>query len=52
MMIPFESIIIPNYMLISQWGLKDTIAGLTLPFLAIVLVIAAGRRLASPRGGQ
>lgn len=34
MMIPFESIIIPNYLLISQWGLKDTIAGLTLPFLA------------------
>lgn len=34
MMIPYESIIIPNYLLISQWGLKDTIAGLTLPFLA------------------
>ena len=34
MMIPFESIIIPNYLLISSLGLKDTIAGLTLPFLA------------------
>ncbi|PRY52890.1 carbohydrate ABC transporter membrane protein 2 (CUT1 family) [Knoellia remsis] len=34
MMIPYESIIIPNYLLISQWGLKDTIAGLVLPFLA------------------
>jgi sn-glycerol 3-phosphate transport system permease protein len=34
MMIPYESIIIPNYLLISSWGLKDTIAGLALPFLA------------------
>jgi sn-glycerol 3-phosphate transport system permease protein len=34
MMIPYESIIIPNYLLISSLGLKDTIAGLTLPFLA------------------
>jgi sn-glycerol 3-phosphate transport system permease protein len=34
MMIPFEAIIIPNYLLISNLGLKDTIAGLTLPFLA------------------
>jgi sn-glycerol 3-phosphate transport system permease protein len=34
MMIPFESIIIPNYLLISTLGLKDTIAGLALPFLA------------------
>jgi sn-glycerol 3-phosphate transport system permease protein len=34
MMIPFESIIIPNYLLISSLGLKDTVAGLTLPFLA------------------
>jgi sn-glycerol 3-phosphate transport system permease protein len=33
MMIPFESIIIPNYLLISTLGLKDTIAGLALPFL-------------------
>ena len=34
MMIPFESIIIPNYLLISDLGLKDTVAGLALPFLA------------------
>ena len=34
MMIPFESIIIPNYLLISGLGLKDTVAGLALPFLA------------------
>ena len=34
MMIPFESIIIPNYLLISELGLKDTVAGLALPFLA------------------
>ncbi len=34
MMIPYESIIIPNYLLISELGLKDTIAGLALPFLA------------------
>lgn len=34
MMIPYESIIIPNYLFISGLGLKDTIAGLALPFLA------------------
>ena len=34
MMIPFESIIIPNYLLVSNLGLKDTVAGLALPFLA------------------
>lgn len=34
MMIPYESIIIPNYLLVSELGLKDTIAGLALPFLA------------------
>jgi sn-glycerol 3-phosphate transport system permease protein len=34
MMIPYESIIIPNYLFISAAGLKDTIAGLALPFLA------------------
>ena len=34
MMIPYESIIIPNYLFISEAGLKDTIAGLALPFLA------------------
>ena len=34
MMIPYESIIIPNYLLISDLGLKDTVAGLALPFLA------------------
>ncbi|GAA1907291.1 carbohydrate ABC transporter permease [Lapillicoccus jejuensis] len=34
MMIPFEAIIIPNYLTVSTWGLKNTIAGLALPFLA------------------
>jgi sn-glycerol 3-phosphate transport system permease protein len=34
MMIPYESIIIPNYLFVSEAGLKDTIAGLALPFLA------------------
>lgn len=34
MMIPYESIIIPNYLFVSGLGLKDTIAGLALPFLA------------------
>lgn len=34
MMIPYESIIIPNYLLVADWGLKDTVAGLALPFLA------------------
>lgn len=34
MMIPFEAIIIPNYLTISDWGLKNSIAGLALPFLA------------------
>lgn len=34
MMVPFEAIIIPNYLTISDWGLKNSIAGLALPFLA------------------
>ncbi len=34
MMIPFEAIIIPNYLTVSTWGLKNTVAGLALPFLA------------------
>lgn len=34
MMIPYESIIIPNYLFVSSLGLKDTIPGLALPFLA------------------
>ena len=34
MMIPYEAIIIPNYLTVSDWGLKNTILGLSLPFLA------------------
>jgi len=34
MMIPYESIIIPNYLFVSDAGLKDTVAALALPFLA------------------
>ena len=34
MMIPYESIIIPNYLFVSSAGLKDTVAALALPFLA------------------
>jgi sn-glycerol 3-phosphate transport system permease protein len=34
MMIPYESIIIPNYLFVTGLGLSDTIAGLALPFLA------------------
>lgn len=34
LMIPFELVFIPNFQLISGWGLADTYAGLTLPFLA------------------
>ena len=34
LMIPFQLTFIPNFVLISQWGLANTYAGLTLPFLA------------------
>jgi len=33
MMIPFEAIMIPLYMVVMGMGLQDTYAGLTLPFL-------------------
>jgi len=33
LMVPWEAIILPNYLLISGWGLADTRAGLVLPFL-------------------
>ena len=34
LMIPFQLTFIPNFVLISQWELANTYAGLTLPFLA------------------
>ncbi len=34
LMIPFQLTFIPNFVLISEWGLANTYAGLTLPFLA------------------
>jgi len=34
LMIPFQLTFIPNFVLISQWKLANTYAGLTLPFLA------------------
>ena len=34
LMIPFQLTFIPNFVLISDWGLANTYAGLTLPFLA------------------
>lgn len=34
LMIPFELVFIPNFQLISGWGMADSYAGLTLPFLA------------------
>jgi sn-glycerol 3-phosphate transport system permease protein len=33
LMVPWEAIILPNYLLISGWGLADTRLGLVLPFL-------------------
>lgn len=33
LMIPFQLTFIPNFILISEWGLANTYAGLTLPFL-------------------
>lgn len=34
LMIPFQLTFIPNFVLVSQWGLANTYAGLVLPFLA------------------
>lgn len=34
LMIPFQLTFIPNFILISEWGLANTYAGLVLPFLA------------------
>ncbi len=34
LMIPFQLTFIPNFLLISRWGLINTYTGLTLPFLA------------------
>jgi len=33
LMVPWEAIILPNYLLISGWGLANTLPGLVLPFL-------------------
>jgi ABC-type glycerol-3-phosphate transport system permease component len=34
LMVPFQLTFIPNFILVSQWGLANTYAGLTIPFLA------------------
>lgn len=34
LMVPWEAIIIPNYLTLSEWGLANTYPGLVLPFLA------------------
>ena len=34
LMIPFEATIIPNYLLVSSWGWRDSFQGLIAPFLA------------------
>jgi sn-glycerol 3-phosphate transport system permease protein len=34
LMIPFEATIIPNYLLVANWGWKDSYQGLIVPFLA------------------
>lgn len=34
LMVPFQLTFIPNFVLVSKWGLANTYAGLTLPFLA------------------
>lgn len=34
LMIPFQLTFIPNFVMVSKWGLANTYAGLTLPFLA------------------
>ena len=34
LMVPFQLTFIPNFVMVSQWGLANTYAGLTVPFLA------------------
>lgn len=34
LMVPFQLTFIPNFIMVSQWGLANTYAGLTIPFLA------------------
>ncbi|MFJ1758057.1 carbohydrate ABC transporter permease [Kitasatospora sp. NPDC088134] len=34
LMVPWESVVIPNYLTLSDWGLGNTYFGLVLPFLA------------------
>lgn len=34
LMVPFELVFIPNFQLVSQWGMGNTYAGLALPFMA------------------
>lgn len=34
LMVPFQLTFIPNFVMVSQWGLANTYAGLTIPFLA------------------
>lgn len=34
LMVPFQLTFIPNFIMVSQWGLANTYAGLTVPFLA------------------
>lgn len=34
LMVPFELVFIPNFMLVSGWGMANSYAGLTIPFLA------------------
>jgi ABC-type glycerol-3-phosphate transport system permease component len=34
LMVPFQLTFIPNFVLVSQWGMANTYQGLTLPFLA------------------
>jgi len=34
LMVPFQLTFIPNFVLVSKWGLANTYAGLTIPFLA------------------
>ncbi|MGB7340287.1 MAG: carbohydrate ABC transporter permease [Phototrophicaceae bacterium] len=34
LMVPFQLTFIPNFIMVSEWGLANTYAGLTIPFLA------------------
>jgi multiple sugar transport system permease protein len=34
LMVPFQLTFVPNFILVSRWGLANTYAGLTIPFLA------------------